>query len=1009
MRLSTDQKFSILCLITKLALFLLLALTTSFVNADDPADDRPVIMCPTLPLHSGPVASDTGEKKRTYEDAVIFREIGRQLVLNVFREEFGLPTRDESLFETIDLTSDHLFEVDVITIKNGPFELIVRHKGQQVFYHKLDRFFAAGNGHRCANVLGKVVKPKLVAAIAKLGYKRIKRDKPVTREYVPLPDSIEKNLRLMNHLKQYAALRELHRLIREEGPSTARLCGLVRGYAALSQLTFSTLDSRGEAFAARTMLYARRTRILIGQSAHVSSAEAYADTMLGYPNRAWSNYQNATKRFASDNIESDDWLPLIADYVHYRDSKIEKVMQDENSSLREIAALLRFRSGIQSETHQTNYCKLHAGKIALEVIPTCQWIYDSLAFKSGVAPGHRLNAAKPHAISKQIQDFLPSYDELPQNIKTDVDQIIADGGFDLHSAANVANKLVAAAEHDKSEPSLAVLGRNIEAWNVIHVARLIQFYRVKIAIDPQSILTEHEPIFKNHPSAGLVRTISIRAETFKTIQEHRDKCNELLKDVQYKHPNKKADLLFLYYIDLDAKFNNDISVREAVNLAKHANGAAEHSVIETASYHFKTAHWMRTISKRSPSRMATVFRKDWDNNKQDFEQWVKDNPDNPAMLLTAAEIYARELNDPKKSEKFYEEYLDRFPDATIILDLAKSQFHQSKNDDWIETLIRIFKTEDQGLQHSNAAAKLAATLIREGEYDLALEWAERANQSGSQRGMEVLQQCLTGLGRPDEASAMGRQINSRYPGIRSAYFWFIWCGANQHQDLDEAWELLQANYKKYTDEKLATSLILRNRFFYHLYKDDIDLALDTLTEAIKEHRNFYAGIQYAIYSDQLDKKKSRDNILNHLINSKNTPKPYIAIAEFLQQLFKTGKLDSAKHQKIFKDFPQPEHIKQELDYLIAIATLKRKGDKGLDDLKNYLTEKSLEVNSKTAPIDVLHHLLLRKLGEEPIFVTSACKEIAWTRISPNEVILKNRARAKKLKEERKAVKKKKTE
>ena len=142
MRFSTDQKFSILCLITKLALFLLLALTTSFVNADDPADDRPVIMCPTLPLHSGPVASDTGEKKRTYEDAVIFREIGRQLVLNVFREEFGLPTRDESLFETIDLTSDHLFEVDVITIKNGPFELIVRHKGQQVFYHKLDRFLS---------------------------------------------------------------------------------------------------------------------------------------------------------------------------------------------------------------------------------------------------------------------------------------------------------------------------------------------------------------------------------------------------------------------------------------------------------------------------------------------------------------------------------------------------------------------------------------------------------------------------------------------------------------------------------------------------------------------------------------------------------------------------------------------------------------------------------------------------------------------------------------------------
>ena len=45
-------------------------------------------------------------------------------------------------------------------------------------------------------------------------------------------------------------------------------------------------------------------------------------------------------------------------------------------------------------------------------------------------------------------------------------------------------------------------------------------------------------------------------------------------------------------------------------------------------------------------------------------------------------------------------------------------------------------------------------------------------------------------------------------------------------------------------------------------------------------------------------------------------------------------------------------------------------------------------------------MLLLKLGEEPIFVTSTCKELAWSRISPDEVILNNRARAKKLKADR---------
>ena len=997
---STDQKFRVLFRITKLALFLLLALTSNFVNADAPADDRPIIMCSALPPRSGLVAFKAGVEVQSYEDAVIFRELGRQLVLNVFREEFGLPTRDESLFETIDLTSDHLFEVEVITISKGPFELLVRHKGKQVFSQKLNKYFAAGTGHRCAAIIESKFKPNLITAIEKMGYKRIDPKKTTTREYVPLPDSIEKNLRSMNHLKQYAALRELHRLMREEGPSTARLCGLVRGYATLNQLTFSTLDSRGEVFAARTMLYERRMRLFSGHSVQAISAEAYADTMLGYPNRGWGHHQKATKRFASENIKPDDWLPLIADYIHYRDSKIEQVMQDEDSSLREIAALLRFRSGLQSITHRTDYSKLHAGKLALKVLPTCQWIYGRLALGSGVAPGHQWNAVKPLAISKQLQDFLPSYDELPEDIKTDVDQIIADGGFDLLSAANVANKLVAAGEHDRSEPSLAVLGRNIEAWNVIHVARSAQFYRDKIGIDPQPILDEHEPIFKDHPSAGLVRAVGLRPETFRTNQEHIDKGNELLKDVQYKHPNRFSDLLFLLNLNLNTKFGNGLPVQEAIRLSQSANGAVEHSVCETAKSEIETAYWMKTISRRSPTRMATVFREDWDNNKQDFEQWVKDYPDSPAMMLTAAEIYARELNAPKKSEKFYKEYLDRSPDGTVIFDLAKVQFHQSKNDDWIETLVRIFETEDQGLQHSNAAARLAATLMREGEYDLALEWAERSNQSGSLTGMQVYQQCLTGLGQLDEASVMGRRMYSRYPGLNRAFDWFIWCGANQHQDLDEAWELLEANYKKYSTEKVAARLILRNRIFYHLYQGEIDLALDGLTESIKENRNFFDGVQFAVYSDKLNKNKSRDNILKHLINSKKTPPVYVGIAKVFQQYFKTGKLNRAKYEKHFADFPQPPHARQEMDYLLLIATLKREGDKALDRAKNYLTKKSLEARPASSQVDVLHHLLLLELGEEPTYITGGCKNQAWTRITPNEVILKNRARAKKRRADR---------
>ena len=232
------------------------------------------------------------------------------------------------------------------------------------------------------------------------------------------------------------------------------------------------------------MLYGRRLRRFSKNSVHAVATDAYAEVMLGYPNRAFGHAKGMAERFAEKNQEPFDWLPLLDDYIHYRDSKMEEVMGDDDSSLSEIAALLRFRSGLQSELVGASFIKEQAGRLALEVIPTCQWIHDRLAYNAGVSSSHRWTALAPRELANQLQKYLPDCEEIPTDTKEFIEEIIDAGGFDFFSIAEVANQLVEDAEDDKTEPSLAVLGRNIEAWNVMHVVRIARFHRNLLAVGP---------------------------------------------------------------------------------------------------------------------------------------------------------------------------------------------------------------------------------------------------------------------------------------------------------------------------------------------------------------------------------------------------------------------------------------------------------------------------------------------------------------------------------------------
>jgi len=312
-------------------------------------DDRPVVMISAGPLYNGKVE----KLKNHYVADALYRETVRQAVMVTLREEFGLPTRDDSLLEPIDRESDHFYEIDVKVIRNMSVAYTISQRDKLLYEKQFDFKVGLATYRHFSELMEEHAHKDLIDVFEKAGYKPRKNKMIEPKDSFPLPDDLELELRTMNQLSQFRAVRELHRLLAEEGETTERLSGLVRGYSNLSQMMFSTFDTRSRAFAARAMVYIRRLTRVSNDSPYSLATEAYSEAMLGFPNRAKSHFQTCMKRCKAEKIEPADWLPLIDSYCGYRNSEIEEFMNDDDSTLREIAALLRFRSALQATLPDT--------------------------------------------------------------------------------------------------------------------------------------------------------------------------------------------------------------------------------------------------------------------------------------------------------------------------------------------------------------------------------------------------------------------------------------------------------------------------------------------------------------------------------------------------------------------------------------------------------------------------------------------------------------------------------
>ena len=486
---------------------------------------HPLIFLLCMPV-SGSPADEVGlfalTANRQYEDQfdvrdhprdgdLAYREMVRQGLLLTAREEFGLATRDETLLETVDRDSKTTFDVVVAAKKYHGLNFQVSRDTKQILDLYIRDMLTDANAYQ---VIAKAVEEHSRGRFTKLleeaGYQRRSN---VWLPSADLPSGTDELLLQMNDISQYRALRLLHKAIRTTGESPELLGALVRAYSNLAQLTIRTVDCRGYAFRCRAWLYAERLRHKTNNSAWSEWHWAYMAVMVGVPT---PGKQALARAQTTTDADAPKWLELIEHYCNYRFQPLAFVA-DQGQRDSELATVLCIRILQQLDS---KIALLDGSRHSIEQLPECLWIHEQMYQAAGISSRHELVHRGVELHSNLLNDRLPSVDENPAVSN----QLLTENERLNHlQIATIASALVRSGQEDRYEPSLEVLGRNIESFNLLHIFRVADFYKISLSSDASAFVDGVLPAAEEHPLYPLLKSYRLRrglsAETYTSIMK----------------------------------------------------------------------------------------------------------------------------------------------------------------------------------------------------------------------------------------------------------------------------------------------------------------------------------------------------------------------------------------------------------------------------------------------------------------------------------------------------------
>ncbi|MFT5524633.1 MAG: hypothetical protein ACI9HK_002590 [Pirellulaceae bacterium] len=804
-----------------------------------------------------------------HRQSTLRHEIARQAFLVAARCQMGARTRDAALGETWSDDKESLKLVWETGSADTPNKLkvlrIVGDKEETVDTISLNNLPHSGFGLAMARM--EVFSRKaFVKSLNRAGVKTT----PVEVFKGEIPESCQNDLREMNFISQYRALRTLHKL--PQGGATKVTAALAMAYANLALLTENHWLPHSQVFRARSLIYGERMVKLDGSNPDSFRVRAYVKTLAGLHRIGLEDWVNAEKRKHPDKPDPQ-WQPLVKAFAEY-DYKALEV--DKDHPYHSLAQLLGFVSlSLAGETKLAEF----RGREILSETPENYRVCDELCKIGGIGTRHSATVMGPIEFSQKLYpqlDKLPDLREKMGKAFSDImppPEKIADEPRIRHE---MTQRIKEIGRKETNELSYQVLARIISDTSMSQSVRRATFLSSKLGVSPDEYLDSVEPLVKDHPYHAVL-------EAYRWDEFLGKRGAEKLKQLPYDDLN--VNMRAVYSALLTHKNYEQANVSWttlAQNTDYTARGWSEVIQAQRKESQASLAPYLLQESPHSPLAQAILVEHGDAKYLERSKEWEK-KAVHHARLASAFGRRYRDLNQPDKAETFFRAAIKISPEMSTYTSFAYMYEKSQEYDKWQAVLEEYLQQPDTGLGHSNVCQMIANHHMARRNWDAALPFAIKGAQAYSASGLLCAAICCEGAARFPEAEKFYQALSQRYRG--TAYQWHAFCFGTGFGEVADAQRVFQQYLERLSTEPGAENNFKLGRAY--LYNNELLRANKIFSHSFARQPDPMIGLLASSTAEQSGDFKTRDSMLSEI--AKRSPQ-YIKNGV----VFRAGLIELAK-------------------------------------------------------------------------------------------------------------------
>ena len=764
---------------------------------------------------------------------ILARELLRQAFLIAAREELGLGTRDQALREYDPKRPGplHVYGMRTTISLGDRIELGIRPPGAEGTTlvrsrlsgkHELDYLKLIKEAAQWSEVLF----PKL---LRQQGLEAAHRAQDL--DAVPATEEVEASMASLTLMSQYAALRELHRLVRAHGETIDLAGALARCYANLSVLSQHHWNASSKVFAARALLYVERALQQHGVTTQALLSRAYARALTGFHSAALADLKTAGS-IRQGNRAFPRWTEVIGHFCR-QDPRALLSHATRHPQTSELAHLLRclvMASGYDKKQ------ALEACAAALRVNPECWRLHAAACqLRTDRIRGLQSRLEKrytetPQVVPSQVQEQRDAMQraisllantlhkrlaELP-DLPPSLSSLIKEPDAGLERRAAIVRALTEAgspglpdaqtdqraqAEDSAAEdPSWALLARLIDETTFYQLCRKAHFLTKLAAVDADSFIQATGEVLAEHPYRYFLWRYYNILYSYPRPRppEVRDWNGDSIVDVHWG--------MFELLVGNQWLFPGSDALKSSEEVAAEHSDPIAGDLVKAVSALRAPRNVLRArelieVSPHSPLAYSTLIDRDWPNVKRHAAAWEERFQNSPIVLRSLAAKY---LDDPIPAAR-QETALHRL---VVRLDMVSpspenweilAKLYKARGDDekWLEAMDRALKSSGPGLDRAVTLSEILEELVGREQWRRAEPYAREVARTEADWALASAVGCYSALGELERAEGTVKALSEkfwdchrltrhRHQYVWTNVLWWTWCMRTGKGDVDAA-------------------------------------------------------------------------------------------------------------------------------------------------------------------------------------------------------------------------------